>query len=231
MTDILRVRNLVKHYEIGGANIIDRLLGQPSSVVRSVDSVSFNIAEGETLGLVGESGCGKSTVGRSILRLVEPTGGSIELAGQDITNASERVLRPLRQDLQVVFQDPFASLNPRRTVGQTVAEPMGNYGLASGESLRIRVQDLFERVGLRADQVGQLYAAVTNRHRLGEPTESQVLPHQPETMRIELDRITPVLESAEQLLGLHQIEHDPATVHRRSQRVEHQVFVAEFLGQ
>ncbi|MEH6519348.1 MAG: dipeptide ABC transporter ATP-binding protein [Halioglobus sp.] len=153
MTDILRVRNLVKHYEIGGANIIDRLLGQPSSVVRSVDSVSFNIAEGETLGLVGESGCGKSTVGRSILRLVEPTGGSIELAGQDITNASERVLRPLRQDLQVVFQDPFASLNPRRTVGQTVAEPMGNYGLASGESLRIRVQDLFERVGLRADQV------------------------------------------------------------------------------
>jgi len=153
MTDILNVQNLVKHYALGGNGIIDGLFGKQPSVVRSVDGVSFNIAEGETLGLVGESGCGKSTVGRSILRLVEPTEGTIELAGQDISNASERVLRPLRQHLQVVFQDPFASLNPRRTVGQTVAEPIANYGLASGDGLRLRVQDLFERVGLRADQV------------------------------------------------------------------------------
>jgi oligopeptide/dipeptide ABC transporter ATP-binding protein len=153
MTDILSVQNLVKHYEIGGTSIIDRMFGQKPSLVRSVDGLSFTIAEGETLGLVGESGCGKSTVGRSILRLIEPTAGTIELSGQDISTAPERVLRPLRQDLHVVFQDPFASLNPRRTVGQTVAEPMGNYNLASGENLRARVQDLFERVGLRADQV------------------------------------------------------------------------------
>jgi oligopeptide/dipeptide ABC transporter ATP-binding protein len=137
MTDILSVQNLVKHYKLGGGSIIDRLFGQKQSVVRSVDGVSFTIAEGETLGLVGESGCGKSTVGRCILRLVEPTQGTIEL----------------RRNLQVVFQDPFASLNPRRTVGQTVAEPIGNYGLASGDDLRVRVQDLFERVGLRADQI------------------------------------------------------------------------------
>jgi len=153
MTDILNVHNLVKHYAVGGSNIIDRLLGQKPTVVRSVDGVSFTIAEGETLGLVGESGCGKSTVGRSILRLLEPTEGSITLAGQDISTAAERVLRPLRQDLQVVFQDPFASLNPRRTVGQTVAEPIANYNLANGEALRARVQGLFERVGLRADQI------------------------------------------------------------------------------
>jgi len=153
MTNILSVENLVKHYELGGTGFIDRLLGQQPSIVRSVDGLSFNIAEGETLGLVGESGCGKSTVGRSILRLVEPTEGTIELAGQDISNAPERVLRPLRQDLQVVFQDPFASLNPRRTVGQTVAEPIANYQLVSDANLRARVQDLFERVGLRADQI------------------------------------------------------------------------------
>lgn len=153
MTDILSVQNLVKHYKLGGASIIDRLFGQKQSVVRSVDGVSFTIAEGETLGLVGESGCGKSTVGRCILRLVEPTQGTISLAGQDISNVSEAVLRPLRRNLQVVFQDPFASLNPRRTVGQTVAEPIGNYGLASGDDLRVRVQNLFERVGLRADLI------------------------------------------------------------------------------
>jgi oligopeptide/dipeptide ABC transporter ATP-binding protein len=153
MSDILVVKDLVKHYEIGGTGIIDRMLGGKASVVRSVDGVSFSIAEGETLGLVGESGCGKSTVGRSILRLVEPTQGTIELAGQDISHVSEKVLRPLRKHLQVVFQDPFASLNPRRTVGQTVAEPIGNYDLATGDELNNRVRDLFERVGLRADQV------------------------------------------------------------------------------
>lgn len=153
MTDILNVQDLVKYYDVGGSGIIDRMFGKEASVVRSVDGVSFSIAEGETLGLVGESGCGKSTVGRSILRLVEPTQGTIKLAGQDISHASERILRPLRQNLQVVFQDPFASLNPRRTVGQTVAEPIGNYDLATGDELEHRVQDLFERVGLRADQV------------------------------------------------------------------------------
>lgn len=153
MTDILNVQNLVKHYQVGSNDLIDRMLGQRPEVVRSVDGVSFQIAEGETLGLVGESGCGKSTVGRSILRLVEPTGGKIELAGQNISRASAQTLRPLRQNLQVVFQDPFASLNPRRTVGQSVAEPISNYNLASGDALKKRVQELFECVGLRAHQI------------------------------------------------------------------------------
>ena len=152
MSTLLSVNDLVKHYVVGGG-AMDRVFRKRAKVVRAVDGLSFDIAAGETLGLVGESGCGKSTVGRAILRLIEPTAGSIVLDGHDISRSSPRELRPLRQNLQVVFQDPFASLNPRRTVGQSVAEPIGNYGLAKGAALRTKVEDLFTRVGLRADQV------------------------------------------------------------------------------
>jgi oligopeptide/dipeptide ABC transporter ATP-binding protein len=152
MSTLLSVKDLVKHFVVGGS-ILDRAFGKKPKIVRAVDGVSFDIAAGETLGLVGESGCGKSTVGRSILRLLEPTAGSIELDGNDISRSSPRALRPLRQHLQVVFQDPFASLNPRRTVGQSVSEPIANYGLAEGAALRTEVEDLFKRVGLRADQI------------------------------------------------------------------------------
>ena len=152
MTTLLKVNDLVKHFVVGGS-IVDRAFGKNAKVVRAVDGVSFDIAAGETLGLVGESGCGKSTVGRSILRLLEPTAGNIMLDGYDISRSSPRALRPLRQHLQVVFQDPFASLNPRRTVGQSVAEPIANYGLAKGAALRTEVEELFRRVGLRADQI------------------------------------------------------------------------------
>lgn len=152
MSNILAVEDLAKYYSIGGG-IMDRLLGKPGAVVRAVDGISFDIAAGETLGLVGESGCGKSTVGRSILRLLEPTRGTISLRGQNISHLSRRALRPLRQHMQVVFQDPFASLNPRRTVGQSVAEPILNFGLAKGNRLRSEVEDLFKHVGLRPDQV------------------------------------------------------------------------------
>jgi oligopeptide/dipeptide ABC transporter ATP-binding protein len=151
MSPMLRVSNLAKHFISGG--VVNQALGSKATIVRAVDGVSFDIAAGETLGLVGESGCGKSTVGRSILRLLEPTDGSVELDGVDISHASQRTLRPLRRHLQVVFQDPFASLNPRRTVGQSVAEPIANYGLATGTTLRTEVEDLFRRVGLRRDQV------------------------------------------------------------------------------
>jgi oligopeptide/dipeptide ABC transporter ATP-binding protein len=151
MSPMLRVNNLAKHFISGG--VVNQALGNKATIVRAVDGVSFDIAAGETLGLVGESGCGKSTVGRSILRLLEPTDGSVELDGVDISHASQRTLRPLRRHLQVVFQDPFASLNPRRTVGQSVAEPIANYGLATGTTLRTEVEDLFRRVGLRRDQV------------------------------------------------------------------------------
>jgi oligopeptide/dipeptide ABC transporter ATP-binding protein len=151
MSALLSVKNLAKHFASGAAT--KRMFGGKPTVVRAVDGVSFDIAAGETLGLVGESGCGKSTVGRSILRLLEPTHGTIDLQGIDITHASERTLRPMRQNLQVVFQDPFASLNPRRTVGQSVAEPIANFGLAKDAALRARVEDLFKRVGLRSDQI------------------------------------------------------------------------------
>ena len=152
MTNLLSIKGLVKHFVVGGG-VLDRAFGKKTKVIRAVDGVSFDVAAGETLGLVGESGCGKSTVGRSILRLLEPTAGSIELEGHDVSRTSRRAMRPLRRHLQVVFQDPYASLNPRRTVGQSVAEPIANFGLAEGTALRNQVEDLFTRVGLRPDQV------------------------------------------------------------------------------
>jgi len=152
MTALLQVRDLVKHFPLEHPALA-RLTGRPPRIVHAVDGASFFIDEGETLGLVGESGCGKSTVGRSLLRLLEPTGGRITLAGEDITRLPERRLRPLRRDLQAVFQDPYASLNPRRTVGASVAEPITNYGLADRGGVRAQVAALFERVGLRADHL------------------------------------------------------------------------------
>src|SRR5206468_12939274 len=106
-----------------------------------------------TLGLVGVSGCGKSTTGKAILRLVEPTSGTIKLEGEDITRAGRGAMRSRRRRLQVIFQDPYASLNPRMSAGEIVGEPLHNYGIASGDARRERVAQLFARVGLRADQM------------------------------------------------------------------------------
>lgn len=119
--------------------------------VKAVDGVSFEIKQGETLGLVGESGCGKSTTGRTILRLLEPTDGQILLDGEDITNLKGKRLRDIRKDFQMVFQDPYASLNPMQMVGDIVAEPIMNYTGKSLNALKDEVIDLLKRVGLPED--------------------------------------------------------------------------------
>jgi oligopeptide transport system ATP-binding protein len=151
MTDagpLLEVTDLVKHYAVRGG-VLRRKVG----TVHAVDGVSFSLATGETLGLVGESGCGKSTVARSVLRLIEPSSGAIRLDGTDITRLGKAALRPHRRSMQIVFQDPFASLNPRMTAGDIVGEPLEVHGLATGQRKRDRVGELFEQVGLRPDQM------------------------------------------------------------------------------
>jgi oligopeptide transport system ATP-binding protein len=151
MTDarpLLEVTDLVKHYAVRGG-ILRRRVG----TVHAVDGVSFSLQPGETLGLVGESGCGKSTVARTVLRLVEPTSGAIKLNGQDIAQLGKAELRPHRRSMQIVFQDPFASLNPRMTAGDIVGEPLTVHALASGQKKQERVAELFRQVGLRPDQM------------------------------------------------------------------------------
>ncbi|WP_407168069.1 ABC transporter ATP-binding protein [Bradyrhizobium sp. ORS 111] len=145
---LLEVTDLVKHYAVRGG-VLRRQIG----TVHAVDGVSFSLGAGETLGLVGESGCGKSTVARTVLRLIEPTGGAIKLDGEDIAPLSKTALRPYRRSMQIVFQDPFASLNPRMTAGDIVGEPLTVHGLATGKKKQERVAELFQQVGLRPDQM------------------------------------------------------------------------------
>jgi oligopeptide/dipeptide ABC transporter ATP-binding protein len=145
---VLDVRDLKKHFPIRKG-----LLQRAAGTVFAVDGVSFSIAKGETLGLVGESGCGKSTVGRTILRLIEPTDGTIKIDGHDITHLGKSELRPYRRQMQIIFQDPFSSLDPRMSAGAIVAEPMRVHRTAPGRDVKKRVAELFERVGLRKAQM------------------------------------------------------------------------------
>ena len=144
---VLEVRDLVKHYTVGGS-----FFGRGRKQLRAVDGVSFSIGQGETLGLVGESGCGKSTVGKAVLRLVEPTSGHVSLEGEEITGLGSAALLDRRKRMQVIFQDPYSSLNPRMTAGEIVQEPLINFGIGSRAEQRDRVALLFARVGLRPDQ-------------------------------------------------------------------------------
>ena len=139
--DLVNVRDLVKHFPVEGS----------ADVWRAVDGVSFDIKRGETLGLVGESGCGKSTAGRCLLRLIEPTHGDIKFEGRDVTAMGKRELRELRREMQIVFQDPSASLNPRMKIGDIVAEPLLIHGIGNKSERRERVAWLLGKVGLDAD--------------------------------------------------------------------------------
>src|SRR6202008_858978 len=138
---LVKVEGLVKHFPVEGSD----------DVVRAVDGVSFEIFRGETLGLVGESGCGKSTVGRCLLRLIEPTAGGITFEGRDVVSLGKQELRELRREMQIVFQDPYASLNPRMKVGSIVGEPLVIHNIGTKKERRERVAELLRRVGLNPD--------------------------------------------------------------------------------
>jgi len=141
---LLEVRNLVKHFRVAGG-----LFGGRSGLIRAVDGVSFELRRGETLGLVGESGCGKTTTGRCILQLERPTSGEVIFEGRDLTRLGEDELRAVRRKMQVIFQDPYSSLNPRMTVGQIIAEPLAVHGIVTERRSRAqRVRDLLSHVGL-----------------------------------------------------------------------------------
>jgi oligopeptide/dipeptide ABC transporter ATP-binding protein len=145
---LLDVRNLTKHYPVRKG-----LFGRVSGQVHAVDDVTFSIAEGETLGLVGESGCGKSTTGKVVLKLIDPTAGSVAWRGHRIDGLSAGAMRPYRRELQAVFQDPYSSLNPRMRAADIVAEPILNFEALPAVAISERVAALFDKVGLRADQM------------------------------------------------------------------------------
>jgi oligopeptide/dipeptide ABC transporter ATP-binding protein len=145
---LIEVRNLVKHFPITSGIILQRRIG----AVKAVDDVSFDVRSGETLGIVGETGCGKSTTARLIVRLLEPTSGTVCFEGEDITTRRGASLKALRREMQMIFQDPYSSLNPRKTVGSIIAEPFVIHGMLRGEGERKkRVQELMDRVGLNPE--------------------------------------------------------------------------------
>src|SRR5205085_2792564 len=135
---LVEVRDLVKHFPIARGIVLQRQVG----AVRAVDGVSLTVQRGESLGLVGETGCGKSTTARLITRLLEPTSGSVAFEGLDVTHLKCRALKALRREVQMIFQDPYSSLNPRKTVGSIVGEPFAIHGLGKGRDLRRSVQEL-----------------------------------------------------------------------------------------
>ena len=150
-TPVLQVNGLVKHFPVARGVLRRKLIG----VVRAVEDVSFEIARGETLALVGESGCGKSTTGRLVLRLMNPTAGSIRFKGEEIAGLDKDAMRRMRRHLQIIFQDPYASLNPRMTVGDILSEPLNVHGIGDTASRAARVRELLDVVGLQAEHAAR----------------------------------------------------------------------------
>ena len=148
---LLEVRDLKKHFPIRSGVLVDREIG----AVKAVDGVSFGVDSGETLGLVGESGCGKSTLSRTILQLLKPTSGSVRFQGNELNGAGAGELRSLRREMQMIFQDPYASLNPRKRIGQIVGDQLKFHKVAEGDELKRRVQSLLERVGLNPEHINR----------------------------------------------------------------------------
>ena len=162
---LLRVENVYKHFPVQSTSLFRR----SKDFVRAVDGVSFEVRRGETIGLVGETGCGKSTLARCIARLYEVTSGRVEFDGRDITTLGPRAMRPIRRDIQMIFQDPYGSLNPRRRVGSIIGDPFAIHGLADGKERKRRVQEVMELVGLNPEHYNRFPAEFSGgqRQRIG----------------------------------------------------------------
>src|SRR5436190_19152537 len=223
---LLEVRHLVKHFTVGGG-----FFGGPAGLVRAVDGVSFAIKRGETLGLVGESGCGKTTTGRCILQLERPTSGQVIFEGRDLSGLDLNGMRPIRRRMQVIFQDPYASLNPRMTVGQIVAEPIAVHGLIpNARARRERVRELLHRVGLLLQHAAryphELAGGQRQRVGIARALVVEPKPHGCDEPVSALDvsiqaQIINLLEDLQAELGLTYlfIAHDLAVVRHISDRV------------
>jgi len=223
---LLEVRSLVKHFPIGGG-----MLAKPLGVVRAIDGVSFTIRKGETLGLVGESGCGKTTTGRCILQLERPTGGSIVFEGIDMVTLDAAALRAVRRRVQVIFQDPYSSLNPRMTIAQILAEPLKVHGIVRDPGEReLRVRELLTQVGLLPQHAKRYPHQLSGgqRQRVGiaralamEP--SLIVCDEPvSALDVSIQaQIINLLEELQQRLGLTYlfIAHDLSVVRHISDRV------------
>ena len=222
---ILEVKDLVKHFPIGGG-----FFGQGKQVVHAVNGINFQIKKGETLGLVGESGCGKSTAGRTIIRLYEPTSGQIIFEGQDVTKAEGNDLLNLRRKMQMIFQDPYASLNPRMTVGDIVGEGLDIHKLASGQARTDRIYELLEVIGLNPEHANRFPHEFSGgqRQRIGIARALSVNPRliicdEPiSALDVSIQaQIVNMLEELQEKLGLTYlfIAHDLSMVKHISHRI------------